>query len=101
VGRKRKAGQREKKKDWAERERVGPEGKKEKERREKGRWAGGSRFGPRGELGRGRKKTGRREQEREGRRWVCFFKTFSNPFQTLNSFQSLNTSNLLQVFKLF
>jgi hypothetical protein len=30
-----------------------------------------------------------------------FFSIFSNPFQTLNSFQSLNTSNPLQVFKLF
>jgi hypothetical protein len=29
------------------------------------------------------------------------FSIFSNPFQTLNSFQSLNTSNPLQVFKLF
>jgi hypothetical protein len=32
---------------------------------------------------------------------VFFFSIFSNPFQTLNSFQSLNTSNPLQVFKLF
>jgi hypothetical protein len=33
--------------------------------------------------------------------FLSFFSIFSNPFQTLNSFQSLNTSNLLQVFKLF
>jgi hypothetical protein len=43
-----------------------------------------------------------REKGRE-RDWEVFFNfclTFSN-FQTINSFQSLNTSNLLQVFKLF
>jgi hypothetical protein len=55
------------------------------------RWAGGGKQasglkGKRGERGLG---------------VFSFFQPVSNPFQTLNSFQSLNTSNLLQVFKLF
>jgi 5-methylcytosine-specific restriction endonuclease McrBC regulatory subunit McrC len=79
---------------------------KEKERRGRwGSWAAGGGFGPDGEVGRWRK-TGQRAERKKGRERVrsflfYFFSTFSNPFQTLNSFQSLNTSNLLQVFKLF
>jgi hypothetical protein len=60
-------------------------------------WAGGGKQAD-GELGCGL-------EERRGERGLgrfCFFINFCfKPFQTINSFQSLKTSNLLQVFKLF
>jgi hypothetical protein len=74
-----------------------PVGGQERERR--GRWAGGGvgtwAGGPAGLKG------GKGERVWGVFLFLFFFSTFSNPFQTLNSFQGLNTSNLLQVFKLF
>jgi hypothetical protein len=74
-----------------------------KEKEKRGRWEAGppGGFGPGDGVERWRK-AGQRAERKKGRERVRnFFSTFSNPFQTLNSFQSLNTSNLLQVFKLF
>jgi uncharacterized protein with NAD-binding domain and iron-sulfur cluster len=66
-----------------------------------GSWAAGGVLGRvMGWAGGGKQASGLKGKRGE-RGLGIFFSTFSNPFQTLNSFQSLNTSNLLQVFKLF
>jgi hypothetical protein len=65
----------------------------------KRRWAGGE-----GEKRKRRRRAAgwaeRRGERGIGKFFFNFCLNFSN-FQTINSFQSLNTSNLLQVFKLF
>jgi hypothetical protein len=54
----------------------------------------------RGWAGGGKQATGLKGKRGESGLGVFFFQPL-NPFQTLNSFESLITSNLLQVFKLF
>jgi hypothetical protein len=66
-----------------------------------GRWAAGGVGRMMVWAGGGKQASGLKGKGGERGLGVFFFSIFSNPFQTLNSFQSLNTSNPLQVFKLF
>jgi hypothetical protein len=70
--------------------------------REKGKWAAGALWAERkSRPAEGNRVAGevvlKREEERVGGLGVCFFfKPFSKPFQTSNSFQSLNTFKTFQ-----